>query len=192
MGRYASKTKREEVRYVDINRWNRDRLLWTGNIINWCWYRNGEKVAGISVWVEKENSLRFQYKSRVNRGEWEDIDYIVLITRTRCNYGGSRPWFECPQCKRRVAKLYSGGHYFLCRHCHNITYKSRSQQKWDRIMDEQYRIRERLGDDNSLCDPLPNRPKGMHRRTYYKLLIRYDSMEQMKWLDVKARFDISV
>lgn len=192
MGRYASKTKREEIRHVDINRWNRDRLLWAGNVINWCWYRNGEKVASMSVVVEEENSLRFQYRSRLMGGEWEDIDYIVLITRTRCNYGGTRPWFECPKCKRRVAKLYADGHYFLCRHCHNMTYESRSQPKWDRVMDEQYRIRKRLGDDNSLCDPFPNRPKGMHRRTYYRLLIRYDSLEQMKWLDVKARFNISV
>lgn len=185
MGRYAGKTKREETRFVDINRWNRERLLWPGNVINWRWSRNGKQVGLISVKVEGENLLRFEYRSRLYGGEWEEINYTVHITRTSCNYGGTRPWFECPKCFRRVAKLYADGHYFLCRHCYNITYKSRSQPKWDRVMDEQYRIRERLGDDGSLCDPFPDRPKGMHGRTYRKLLIRYSKLEKMKWVNIK-------
>ncbi len=30
----------------------------------------------------------------------------VALDRTDCNYGGSRPWWLCPQCERRCAILY--------------------------------------------------------------------------------------
>ncbi len=50
----------------------------------------------------------------------------VGLEQTPCHFGGGRFWFRCPPCVRRVAKLYlpAGELYFLCRHCHNLTYAS--------------------------------------------------------------------
>jgi hypothetical protein len=62
-------------------------------------------------------------------------DYSIKLVPTPCHLGGVRWWFICPLvangviCDRRVRKLYFGGKYFGCRHCHNLTYKS--QQKSD-------------------------------------------------------------
>lgn len=69
---------------------------------------------------------------------WGDEDYVNVnhrypIVATPCNFRGQRPWFICSvyrsgvYCGRRVAKLYKGGgsHYFACRHCYNLTYRSR-------------------------------------------------------------------
>jgi hypothetical protein len=52
----------------------------------------------------------------------EEID----LTSTPCHLGGVRYWFCCPQCARRVECLYlpHGEPRFLCRKCHDLTYKS--------------------------------------------------------------------
>ena len=80
-----------------------------------------EKIGGIHISSNfiGENryvTLIYTYKDQ------ERIDYKVQITTTRPNYGGERHWFVCPRCGRKVAFLY-GAMYFLCRHCHNLTYK---------------------------------------------------------------------
>ena len=75
---------------------------------------------------------------------WDDsqlkLDYHVRLETTPCNYGGVRWWFICPlsvngnSCERRVGKLYlpPGGHYFGCRHCYDLTYRS-SQENDKRV-----------------------------------------------------------
>lgn len=56
----------------------------------------------------------------------ESLSYTIELTTTPCNYGGIRYWFLCPQCGKRVAKIYrkSVGRYFVCRTCNNLTYRS--------------------------------------------------------------------
>lgn len=62
--------------------------------------------------------------------------YPVDLTTTLCHFGGRRRWFRCPRagCGRRVAKLYKppSATYFLCRHCHQLTYEGRQQHR-DRL-----------------------------------------------------------
>ena len=71
------------------------------------------------------------------------IDYKVSLVTTQPHFGGLRWWFACPnaQCGRRVSKLYRppGEDYFLCRHCHNLVY--RSSQEHDKKMDGYLRLR---------------------------------------------------
>jgi hypothetical protein len=69
---------------------------------------------------------------------------------TRLHRGGLLWWFLCPVplgrgcCGRRVRKLYlpPGGHYFGCRDCHNLTY--RSAQEHDKRVDALRRDRRAL------------------------------------------------
>lgn len=65
-----------------------------------------------------------------------DYDYVVPmscsieIERKRCNYGGWRFWFICPECEQRCRILYLTSIQdldFACRICHNLTYRS---QQW--------------------------------------------------------------
>lgn len=49
----------------------------------------------------------------------------VSLCTTPCNYGGIRWWFKCPFCYKRVGKLFLYGDQYACRHCHDLTYKSR-------------------------------------------------------------------
>ena len=58
--------------------------------------------------------------------------YDIELATTPCRYGGLRYWFICPlvkngyPCHRRITKLYlpSGGTYYGCRHCYDLTYES--------------------------------------------------------------------
>ena len=59
------------------------------------------------------------YRAKEN-GERRDFDYLVFLSWTLCQYGGARPWFLCPSCRRRVAILY-GGAVFACRHCYRAS-----------------------------------------------------------------------
>jgi hypothetical protein len=94
----CGRTKVEACRAIDVNRLNREGCLRSGWVGNWQWTRDGERVAWIVLHTEG--------------------DRLHL-----CCFGGARPYFICPglangvTCRRRVAKLYGAGRYFLCRHC---------------------------------------------------------------------------
>lgn len=100
---------------------------------------NGKEIAKIGFKVEKRFDnlphLVLSYSIGVNSTEPHiDLNYRVELTTSKCNYGGVRYWFKCPQsldnrqCHQRVGKLYlpPDGKYFGCRHCHNLTYKCRN------------------------------------------------------------------
>lgn len=62
------------------------------------------------------------------------LDYVIdshSITETFglstscCNYGNFRYWFTCV-CGKRVGCLYLYRKYFRCRHCHDLTYRSKA------------------------------------------------------------------
>jgi hypothetical protein len=95
----------------------------------------------------------------------------VRIVRVPCRSGGARPYFICPgvvngvACRRRVAKLYGPGRYFLCRHCYRLAQASQSEGRWDRPLHRANKIRQRLGGEPGMDAPFPDRPKGMWRRT---------------------------
>src|SRR5229473_3083320 len=55
---------------------------------------------------------------------WEH-GQVVYLHPTDCRFGGQRWWFNSPECVRRSAKLYFRRHsLFLCRRCHDLTYRS--------------------------------------------------------------------
>jgi hypothetical protein len=104
---------------------------------------------------------------------------------------GERPWFNCPGagCGRRVAVLYGPGRYFLCRHCYDLAYESQRENGMYRTLRRAQAIRERLGGSASMMEPFPQRPKGMHHDTYWRLREEHGEaeMEQFagmrEWLD---------
>lgn len=95
---------------------------------------------GIQVSVDEEfhggKWVKFHsvYKD-LSSGESERVDYRVDLVTTPCTFGGVRYWFICPlmvndrPCRRRVGTLYlpPDARYFGCRHCYNLTYRSRKQ-----------------------------------------------------------------
>ena len=41
----------------------------------------------------------------------------IRVSWTRVHFGGDRPWMHCPDCEKRVAKLYNGLGGYFCRVC---------------------------------------------------------------------------
>jgi hypothetical protein len=138
----------------------------------WAWYdsRSGEKTASIGVKVLHRGALELSYTVTPRSGDPEDMQYIVPLEWRPCNYGGERPYFFCPLCTRRVSKLYmNSGRYFACRKCNDLAYASQQESYMFRILSQAQKIREKLGGSTCTFDPFPERPRYMHRLTYWRL-----------------------
>jgi hypothetical protein len=159
---------------IDVNRLHREGCLVTGYRGSRTWHIDGERIAAISVRAE-EDRLVLTYNYRQHGDDGESLEEPVPIVRVPCRYGGSRPYFICPgivngvSCRRRVAKLYGPGKYFLCRYCYRLAYASQSEGTWDRELRRANKIRTKLGGEPGMLEPFPDRPKGMWNRTYEQL-----------------------
>ena len=171
---------------LDIRRWKRDGLIWIGNSFVSKWSINGETTSSIRIRVE-DHRVVLEYRQRVYGGDWHNIEERVYLTYTDCNYGGSRVWFLCPSCDQRVAKLFSQVPYFVCRQCCDLPYQSQGETRDDRAMRKARKIRHRLGASTSLLDPIWEKPKGMHWRTFERLQQEALQAEQISWIEAVAR-----
>ena len=106
----------------------------------------------------------------------------IQVEWAPCNYGGVRAWFRCPEegCGRRVAILYASPH-FACRVCHRLAYYSQRCPSHYRALSRAPKIRERLGGTGNMYEPFPTRPKGMHRRTYRRLIQEYREADRASY-----------
>jgi hypothetical protein len=100
--------------------------------------------------------------------DWK-YDQRVPLVWTKCHFGGERCWFRCC-CGRRAAILYMrNAPVFACRHCCGLVFASQREIPRHRAIRRAQKLRMRLGGSANLAEPLPERPRGMHRRTFYKL-----------------------
>ncbi len=124
--------------------------------------------------------LRLRYTvTRPEDDESREYDYSIPLEYTECNFGGYRPWFRCPGCRARRGKLYlpPGHERYLCRECYDLGYTS-SRTSGDRVKQAELRYRRAFAKaDKHDRRPhpngsphLPERPKGMHRDTFERLV----------------------
>ncbi|MEN0654078.1 MULTISPECIES: hypothetical protein [Hyphobacterium] len=195
-GQTGWKDKVEQCRSLDVNRLHRSGCLSPGYSGGWEWKLDGQRVANISISCDGD-ILTLEFKFRQNGGDWRDIAQRVFLTSTACQFGGSRPWFVCPgmvraqACNRRVAKLYSGGPYFLCRHCYQLAYSSQSEQEFDRLLRRANKLRASLGGEPGMGAMIAAKPKGMHRKTYetrFEEILRLEEEACEQFASKFARF----
>jgi hypothetical protein len=112
----------------------------------------------------------------------------VQLAKTSCHYGGSRFWFLCPGCWRRVGKVYlpTGIYYrgvrmqqWRCRHCWGLTYEQRQigrgggafgwllEQRADRLLDHS---------GITVEQGYFRRPKRMRQVTFVRLVARHAAL----------------
>lgn len=184
MGRWrgGGRDTTEGYRQLDV-RWMRRRgFLRAGSRSSVNWSRNGEVFASIQVRADF-NRVVLSYSHRsCGDDEWTKEEYSVWLEWTRCYFGGERAWFLCPRpgCGRRVATLW-GGAMFYCRHCYNLAYISQNETAHDRALRKHQAIRMKLGGSGSLADDFPDKPKGMHWRTYNRLAAQAEDAEDRSW-----------
>jgi hypothetical protein len=200
--RFDKKTTTGECQSVDVRYLHREGLLTPGRWFSLRWSRAGRETGSIRIAVggnDKPQRALLLYRHRIGPGdEWEDVQEHVSLDWTACKFGGERPWFICPAagCGRRVAHLYGLGRYFLCRHCYDLVYESQRDNAMYRGLHKAQAIRERLGGSANMTKPFPEKPKGMHWKTYERLWWEHHEaeMEQLaemrEWLNkVEKRVD---
>jgi hypothetical protein len=190
--RFDKKTTTDECQSIDVRYLHRNGLLQPGHSFSLRWSRAGRQSGSIGGVAHDDDRVTFFYHHRRGSGgEWEEVKKTVALEWTPCNFGGQRPWFLCPGagCGRRVAVLYGPGKYFLCRHCYDLRYESQREDKTHRALRRAQKIRERLGGSANMMEPFPERPKGMHHKTYRRMSWKHHEaeMEQLvgirEWLD---------
>jgi len=111
--------------------------------------------------------------------EGEPIKGRICFDRVPNNYGGAdRVYFSCPYCARRSRMLYCHNKRFKCRICARLNYVSQQTTKGNDLAIFKIRrmLREKFGVDPSGMAPCeldyytPPKPKGMHWRTYERLM----------------------
>lgn len=90
------------------------------------WSRAGRKIASIGVYIlvrgAHDASMVLSYTSNS-----KSITEPIAVCWTRTPFG-RRPWWACPGCGRRCARLYNPeGTRWRCRICYNVTYASSNE-----------------------------------------------------------------
>jgi len=185
--RWDAKRTTAGLRSIDIRKLKKWGSLQPGREGSLSWSRNGEKIASIGYRIE-ESRMILNYRHRPDGGEWEPIEQTIPFERTSCNYGGQRTWFLCPGCFRRVAVLYKPGKRFFCRHCLDLAYATQHERPPLRLLTKAQKIRERLG--ASLCtdEPIWEKPKGMHWKTFERMKNKADEASEQSWLTAARLF----
>lgn len=143
---------------LDVRKMARDGLLITGATTTWRW--SSGLLATMAV---QETAIALDYLFEFIEGE-RRVQSHVRLERTPCQFGGSRVWFACPRCHRRVAILYLWG-YPACRTCCRMAYPSQSDDAIDRSWRRTRKIEARLGGEW----PVVRKPKWMRHATYERL-----------------------
>lgn len=195
--RFDKKATTAEANALDVRNLHRQGLLKAGRSFSSRWLRGDRETGSIGGVVEGTSGglpgrvvLSYRHRNAAG-GEWEDVRETVPLEWTPCNFGGERPWFLCPGvgCGRRVAVLYGPGKYFLCRHCYDLVYESQRENGMNRALRQAQNIRTRLGGGANMLEPFPEKPKGMHWRTYDRLRREHHDAEteqlagMREWLD---------
>jgi hypothetical protein len=159
-GRPAFHVKAEQCLRIDARRWAREGLFTAGRAGAWVWRDadTGEETGRIGYCGEGGAvALSFTVNG-------DPVRQHIATQQTACNYGGSRLWFSCPRCWRRVAVLFLRGPAgFVCRHCGRVAYGSQSDDDMGRAWRKQRKAEAKLVDGW-------RRPKGMHRATRKRLI----------------------
>ena len=108
-------------------------------------------------------------------GMMRQVSTRIVLERTPCNYGGDRTWFVCPCCARRAAILYLGNtQRFACRQCRKLAYRSQRETECKRALRNVNKIRDKLGWLPGYIRGHGEKPKGMHWKTYSRLVEQHE------------------
>jgi hypothetical protein len=173
----------DDLPAIDIrNSYHRALIDQPGSRISWRFNRNGKPLCNFDT-VSVTNHILLTDATDPARPE----TILVSLLRTPCHYGGTRPWFECPSCRGRCAKLYFRNGHFRCRKCHGLGYRSQLVARGDRPRLIAHRIRRSLGGSSSLFLPFPAKPPRMHWRTYDSIREKGARIEARAFAVLKAR-----
>ena len=179
---WRSKNFVEETRFI-TSRWVKSHLqTLSKQPLQVIWNQRKESLGSASVSLVSHNQLCVRYKYRRScEGDWVSVTDFVPIQLSTCRYGGVRFWFICPKCGKRNAIIYVDT-VVACRDCLGLRYQSEYEDEISRLQSKTQKIFDRIGHDYV-------RPKGMHHKTYERLLSKANELQirQDKLIEAKFR-----
>jgi hypothetical protein len=118
--------------------------------------------------------LVLEFPMRSSNGERLDpMCQTIYCCWRQAHYGGRYLMFSCSECRRSARVLYARYFsdriwFFACRKCVGITYQSTMGHRWDRSARRIEKLRARL--QWRANGTVPIKPRGMHERTYQRIL----------------------
>lgn len=174
---YTYQKARLDIRELQGGRYGRRNLLQPGKKI----YAH-RLTSGHSVNIQaRSDYVEVEYQVEETGGRYVPRSISLHLSFTQCKLGGTRAWWVCPCCSKRVAVLYGWGR-FQCRKCMDLHYLSQSETGGDRTLRRAGKLRRRLGWEPGIINPRGGKPRGMHWQTYYQLQGRYHT-EEIKALE---------
>jgi len=145
MGRYSysNRIKAEDLYKIDMTMLKKYSYVYNANKYQWgqvTWtnkYGDTQMTVNIVIRTDDERKsmeATYDVKDSINGG-FMSTSLVFSIVSTDCNFGGKRYWFKCSisingqYCGRRIRILYRCGDFFGCRHCFNLTYSSRNENR---------------------------------------------------------------
>ncbi len=176
---YSGKNKTEDSLPLDIRKLQRTNCLIPGRSLRWEWSVNDKTVSSIRLKVEADHVILAYRQMPQGEREWLDVEQSLYMDHTSCTYGGTRHWWLCPFCGRRVAVLYNNDKHYACRNCHRLTYTSQVENTYDRALRQAQKIRKLLGGTVNMMESFPAKPKGMRWKTYWRLHAEHDALDKV-------------
>lgn len=162
-GRPRDRSTVEECLPLDVRKIRRGGWLSPGMV----WELRGSRSGAVEVRVSRgthPRGVELRYRTRQGpTGQFVDLEWMPQ------HLGGARPWWRCPSCGSRRAVLYLAG-WFACRGCHDLAYESQQEDTLSRRTRRVLKLKERLGWDSTMWEKWGPKPRGMHWRTFSRLL----------------------
>ena len=142
------------------------------------WVSSHETIASVGYRVmlgaeSGELCLSYTWKSD---GKPHDVTCTIRLSSLPLRYGGRRWYMHCAYTQRRALKLYKFDdiEQFCCRTAISPlpTYDSQRTSGANRLIDQRWALRQKMGDRASDLLDEPFRPKRMRLRTYEKYVAR--------------------
>ncbi|WP_129648582.1 hypothetical protein [Peristeroidobacter agariperforans] len=158
----------------DLRQLTKSGRVAAGQSYSWCWFRDEERIASISVRTIPDAFL-LDYTWTPSGSRPQVIACRIELTQTPCALGGCRRWFVCPDCGRLCLVLFgiSRRGNFACRACQRLAYASEAESPVDRCWRAQRKLEAKLTDDGK-------RPKGMRQRTFERIKDKWATIEERK------------
>jgi hypothetical protein len=126
-----------DMKWLRKQKYIEEHCIWNGSLY-WTHRPTGDR-SSISAYIDNTTytpTMRLTYtQTSHSSGEKTDLDYSIKLIKTLCRFGGFRYWFKCPlqkngiPCPHKSSKLYLSRKYFGRRHCHQLSYHSKNENR---------------------------------------------------------------
>lgn len=149
----------------------------------WIWHEGveGELSATVLPLEGRAPVVRLCYRFDHFSRTTGDQSQFIHLEWSPAHFGGRRWWWVCPRTGRRVTKLYlpNGAIQFWSRQAFGLDYQSTRETWLDRAHRKAARLYRKLGSDSdTFSDHYPDKPKGMHWKTYNRICDRIETVEE--------------